>query len=160
VFLHVHHHVKEDGQTLYGFGTIGERRCFDALLGAHRVGPALALAILSVHPPEQLRRVVAEADVASLCLVPGVGKSTATRLLVELQGRLDLPELDVADLVGEPGRGSGVSPASAVGAVREALSGLGYGPEEIRDVLREAGGAGDASTLLRESLQRLAVSRA
>ncbi len=160
VFLHTHHHVKEDGQTLYGFLTIGERRCFEALLGAHRVGPALALAILSVHPPEQLRRVVAEADVASLCLVAGVGKSTATRLLVELQGRLDLPELDVADLVGEQGRASGGGGVSAVGAVREALAGLGYGPDEIRDVLREVGTAGDASTLLRESLQRLAVSRA
>jgi len=158
VFLHVHHHVKEDGQALYGFPTLGERRCFEALLGAHRVGPALALAILSVHPPDQLRRVVADADVASLCLVPGVGKATASRLLLELQGRLDTPELDVAELVGA-GKGAPAG-SSAVADVREALAGLGYAPDEIRDVLRELPSSGDAAVLLRQALQHLAVSRA
>ncbi len=56
VFLWIHHHVREDAQTLYGFATRDERVCFEALLGAHGVGPALALAILSVHGPDALRR--------------------------------------------------------------------------------------------------------
>src|SRR6478672_5129125 len=60
VLVHVHHHVREDAQTLYGFATASERRCFEALLGAHGVGPALALAILSVHSPESLQRTLAE----------------------------------------------------------------------------------------------------
>ena len=74
VFLWVHHHVREDAQTLYGFATREERVCFEALLGAHGVGPALALAILSVHGPGALREVIANQDVAALCLVPGRGQ--------------------------------------------------------------------------------------
>ncbi len=95
VLVHVHHHVREDAQTLYGFATIGERRCFEALLGAHGVGPALALAILSVHTPSSLQRTLEDDDIASLCLVPGVGKKTAARLLVELKSRLQLPDVDL-----------------------------------------------------------------
>jgi holliday junction DNA helicase RuvA len=76
VFLHVHHHIREDAQTLYGFTSRDERISFEALLSAHGVGPALALAILSVHPPASLSRVLADDDLAALCLVPGVGKKT------------------------------------------------------------------------------------
>ena len=93
VFVHVHHHVREDAQTLYGFATRDERVCFEALIGAHGVGPSLALAILSVHSPMQLRAALASDDVAALCLVPGVGKKTAARLLVELKSRLDLGDV-------------------------------------------------------------------
>ena len=95
VFLYIHHHRREDAETLYGFPTRDERVCFEALLGAHGVGPALALAILSVHAPGALRQVLAEDDLSALCLVPGVGKKTAARLLVELKSRLDIPELDL-----------------------------------------------------------------
>ncbi len=94
VFVHVHHHIREDAQTLYGFLTREERDGFEALLGAHGVGPALALAILSVHGPDALALVVAEDDVDALCLVPGVGKKTAARLLIELKSRLSVPMLD------------------------------------------------------------------
>src|SRR5439155_1621276 len=80
--LHTHLHVREDALTLYGFPTRDERACFEALLGAHGVGPALALAILSVHRPASLQQVLATDDVDSLCLVPGVGKKTAARLLL------------------------------------------------------------------------------
>ena len=88
VFLHVHTHVREDALILYGFATLDERRCFEALIGAHGVGPALALAILSVHSPGALRRALLSDDVDALTLVPGVGKKTAARLLVELKSRL------------------------------------------------------------------------
>src|SRR5207302_8300041 len=124
-FVYVHHHVREDAQTLYGFPTRDERACFEALIGAHGVGPALALAILSVHSPDALRRTLADDDLASLCLVPGVGRKTAARLLVELKSRLAVPDIDLAAI--------GLSP-STTGApnvradVREALAGLGYGP--------------------------------
>ena len=99
--------IREDGQTLYGFPNRDERDTFEALLGAHGVGPGLALAILSVHAPAELRDVVAGADLAALCLVPGVGKRTAERLLVELRSRLAVPDVDVVSAVngngGEPG---------------------------------------------------------
>jgi Holliday junction DNA helicase RuvA len=70
VFVWVHHHIREDTQALYGFATADARRCFTALLGAHGVGPALALAILSVHGPVDLARVLAEDDVGALCRSP------------------------------------------------------------------------------------------
>nr|MDP9420802.1 Holliday junction branch migration protein RuvA [Actinomycetota bacterium] len=88
VVLHTHLAVREDALTLYGFATRDERACFEALIGAHGVGPALALAVLSVHRPDDLRRAVADDDVAALCLVPGVGRKTAARLLLELKDRL------------------------------------------------------------------------
>ena len=119
VFLWIHHHIREDAQTLYGFAAREGRVCFEALLGAHGVGPALALAILSVHGPGALREVIATQDVSALCLVPGVGNKTAARLLVELQSRLDLPDIDLTPTPG----------AVPVGSVRrdvtEALAGLG-----------------------------------
>ena len=87
---------REDHQTLYGFTTIDDRRVFEILISTHGVGPALALAILSVHSPTGLRSVLATDDVASLCLVPGVGRKTAARLLVELKSRLDLPDIDLS----------------------------------------------------------------
>ena len=95
VFLHVHHHRREDAETLYGFGSIEERRVFETLIGTHGVGPALGLAILSVHSPLGLRQVLATDDVAALCLVPGVGKKTAARLLVELKSRLAVPDQEM-----------------------------------------------------------------
>lgn len=155
VFLWVHHHIREDAQALYGFPTADGRRCFTALLGAHGVGPSLALAILSVHGPSELVRVLAEDDVAALCLVPGVGKKTAARLLVELKSRLDLP-VDVTPAA----LGDGPVPAaggSARADVREALAGLGYGTDEIRDVLADLPDGDDAAALLKQALRRLAV---
>lgn len=91
VFVHIHHHIREDAQHLYGFADIGERMMFETLLSAHGVGPSLALAILSVHGPDGLRRAVIDEDVATLCLVPGVGKKTAQRLLVELSSKVEAP---------------------------------------------------------------------
>jgi Holliday junction DNA helicase RuvA len=160
VFLHVHHHIREDAQQLYGFLTRDERVCFEALLGAHGVGPALAMAILSVHSPGALREVVAAADLRSLCLVPGVGKKTAERLLVELRGRLDVPDVDVLAAVRGAAPGAGGAP-SVLADVREALAGLGYGPDEVRDALRDLSVDGrDAPGLLRDALKALGVRRA
>ena len=73
---------------LYGFAGRVERDCFELLLAAHGVGPALALAILSVHAPGELARILADDDLAALCLVPGVGRKTAARLAIELKSRL------------------------------------------------------------------------
>jgi Holliday junction DNA helicase RuvA len=157
VFAWIHHHVREDADTLYGFGSKTERDAFEALLGAHGVGPALALAILSVHPPDNLARVLADDDVAALCLVPGVGKKTAARLLIELKSRLDVPLGD-----GVPAGAGEDSGARADGAaradVRHALAGLGYGPEEIAEATRELP-EGEAGELLKEALRRLARVR-
>ncbi len=163
VFLYVHHHRREDAETLFGFRGRDERVCFEALIGAHGVGPSLALGILAVHSPTALQQVLADDDLAALCLVPGVGKKTAARLLVELKARLDIPGLDAAATAGAgagdaaPTDGGRVAVVSARADVRDALVNLGYGPEEIGEVLRELPEGGDSSTLLKAALQRLAV---
>jgi Holliday junction DNA helicase RuvA len=154
VVLHTHLHVREDALTLYGFAGRDERACFEALIGAHGVGPSLALSILSVHPPAALHRALADDDADALCMVPGVGKKTAARLLVELKSRLHVPDLDLA--VEGNGDGTGRAPR---GEVREALAQLGYAPDEIREAMAGLPAEGDVQRLLREALQRLAVSR-
>jgi holliday junction DNA helicase RuvA len=151
-FLHVHHHIREDAQQLYGFLSREERATFQVLIGTHGVGPALAMAILATHPPAVLVDVVADGDVAALTLVPGVGRKTAERLLVELKNRLAVPVLEPV--------GAAANGGSAVADVREALAGLGYGTDEIREALRELPAADDAATLLRDALQLLGARRA
>ncbi len=151
--LHIHHVVREDAQVLYGFATSDQRRVFGELIGAHGVGPALALAILSVHTPDELRGVVASGDAASLRGVPGVGAKTAARLLVDLATRLGEPTTPPR-VVGDGGARS----ADVRSEVRDALEELGYRQEEIRTVLSDLPEEGDTSDLLRTALQRLAVA--
>ncbi len=159
VFLHVHTHVREDAIILYGFPSRDERRCFESLIAAHGVGPAVALALLSVHSPAALRRAVAADDASALTLVPGVGAKTASRLLIELKTRLDF-DLDLPDLVsvGRNGNGNG-APASPRTEVRVALAGLGYGAEEVRDALSGLPEEGSLEELLRLALRHLAGAR-
>jgi Holliday junction DNA helicase RuvA len=124
---------------------------FETLLSAHGVGPSLALAILSVHGPDGLRRAVVDEDVATLCLVPGVGKKTAQRLLVELSSKVDAP-------AGHSGDGSAIPGglSSSRSDVRDGLSALGYTDEEIAHALREAPDEGDTATQIRSALNLLA----
>ena len=157
VVLHTHLHVREDALALFGFDTADERNCFEALIGARGVGPALALAILGVHPPRELARVLAAGDVDGLMLVPGVGRKTATRLLLELKSRFDVPDYDLVAGESRGGLPGGPSPVRA--DLRSALAGLGYGPDEIADVLRELPPDGDVEELLRTALKLLSAAR-
>jgi Holliday junction DNA helicase RuvA len=157
VFCWIHHHQREEAVTLYGFATKDERLCFEALLGAHGVGPALAPAILSIHSPVALARILAEDDLGALCLVPGVGKKTAARLLIDLKSRLSIPDLGASPAAAPA---SGAAPAmSARADVRDALAGLGYTDGEVREVMSDLPDDGDAGTLLRDALQRLGAAR-
>lgn len=151
-FLYVHHHIREDNQQLFGFLAREERVTFQTLIATHGVGPALAMAIIATHPPIVLVDIVANQDVASLTLVPGVGRKTAERLLVELKSRLSVPVLG--------GVGAASTGSSAVADVREALAGLGYGDAEIRDTLRDLPATDDAAALLRDALKSLGARRA
>jgi holliday junction DNA helicase RuvA len=157
-FVHVHTHVREDAIVLYGFSTRDERACFEALIGAHGVGPAVALALLSVHSPVALRRAVATDDLDALMLVPGIGKKTAARLLIELKARLDL-DLDEPDLVLVGARGGPSAVGGARSEVRAALAGLGYGADEVRDVLAVLPDEGAVEDLLRTALRQLSGIR-
>ena len=170
VVLHTHLHVREDALTLFGFATRDERDCFEALIGAHGVGPALALAILSVHRPIDLRRALDDGDLDALTLVPGVGRKTAARLLIELKSRLDLPDDDTsvsAAVSAANGNGNGEATGNSGGVaarsvradLREALAALGYEPDEVGPVLRELPPDGEVEDLLRAALRLLAAAR-
>jgi Holliday junction DNA helicase RuvA len=151
-FLFTHLHVREDAMILYGFPSRDERDTFEALIGATGVGPKLALAILSVHNPNALRRCLADDDLDALVLVPGVGKRTAQRLLVELKSRLEVPDLDLTAV-------PGTSTSNARAEVRDALVNLGYSAEEVRDVVATLGDDGTVEDLLRDALRALAGGR-
>jgi Holliday junction DNA helicase RuvA len=150
-FLFTHLVVREDALSLYGFPDREQRDTFEALMSATGVGPKLALAILSIHSPSALRRVVVEGDLDALTLVPGVGKRTAQRLMIELAAKLGAtgPELTVIEGGAPSGRAE----------MRAALEGLGYGAEEVRYVLDTLSDDGPVEVLLKEALKLLAVDR-
>jgi holliday junction DNA helicase RuvA len=152
VSLAVHTYVREGAITLYGFLDIEERKMFEVLLNAHGVGPSLALSILGAHSPSALVDVVASGDVDALMIVPGVGRKTAQRLLVELGQRFEMSANKLPDLrPHEPSTGS-----LARSELRAALVELGYGSEEIRIALEASKGQGSVEELLRDALRELA----
>jgi holliday junction DNA helicase RuvA len=150
--LFIHTHVREDAIVLYGFIHDDERRCFEVLLGSHGVGPALALAIMAVLSPASLSTAVLEDDLDTLCTVPGVGRKTAARLLIELKSRLDLPDLST-DL---PGSSASGATRTSRSEARAALSELGYAPEEIRGALDGLRDDVGVEEMLRLALRELA----
>jgi len=161
-FVHVHTHVREDAIILYGFGTRAERACFDALIAVHGVGPALALALLSTHAPAALHRIVVTEDADALMLVPGIGRKTAVRLLLELRAKLDLLDTGSSGLelvIGGSGAGSTDVAGGARADVRAALAGLGYGADEVREVMVGLPDDDDPGSLLRHALRQLAGTR-
>lgn len=141
--LHTHLHVREDQQALYGFLSESERDIFRLLLTASGVGPKLAMAILATLDPVELRRAVGRDDVAALEAVPGVGKRTAQKLILELRPRLELGDGDL------PSEGGGLT------EVRAALEALGFGAPEIREALRDLADDGSTEEMLQRALQSL-----
>ncbi|CAA9585896.1 MAG: RuvA [uncultured Thermomicrobiales bacterium] len=119
--LHTYLHVREDQLALYGFGTPAELALFNVLIGVMGIGPRVAANILGATRPEPLLNAIAAEDVAFLSRLPGIGKKTAARIILDLRGKL-------ADLGGGGGAGvaPGVAPAPIDGEVIEALQALGY----------------------------------
>ncbi len=158
--LYVHTHVREDAIVLYGFAHDDERRCFEVLLGSHGVGPALALAIMAMLSPAALSTAVLEDDLDTLCTVPGVGRKTAARLLIELKSRLDLPDLSLdpvgAVAVGSDGASSIRATRTSRAEARAALNELGYAPDEIRGALDGLRDDVGVEEMLRLALRELA----
>jgi len=151
--MYTHHHFREDNQVLYGFLARTECLFFEALIAAHGVGPSLGLAILSTYGPEELSKVIANEDAEALCLVPGIGKKTAARLIMELQSKLHLTEIATAG--SSSLNGSKISTDAK--DIREALTGLGYGSEEIYEAMKNLPTEGDVSELLKLALRELAT---
>ncbi len=151
VTLHVHTSVREDAIQLYGFLTAQEHQLFVQLLGVSGVGPRLALAILGGLSPEHFYRAVQAGDASALTRVPGIGKKTAQRLLLELRDRLQGPE--AAQALSPVGSESG-----PVGDAVQGLVALGYGLEEATAAVQGAlseGAPMEAAQLVRAALRRL-----
>jgi Holliday junction DNA helicase RuvA len=146
VVLHTHLHVREDALALFGFDTATDKDLFATLLGVSGVGPKVALAILATMTYEQLRLAVASDDIPSLTSVPGIGKRSAQKLLLELN-----PKLQVDDAV--------LASSGPLGEVREALVGLGYGADEISGTLASMPPDLSVEDLLRQSLRELGKAR-
>jgi Holliday junction DNA helicase RuvA len=123
VRLHTHLHVRDDALTLYGFATPDQLALFELLLGVTGIGPRSAQTLLSSTSPETLRLAIAQEDVDALMRVPGIGRKTASRLILELKGRIDLGRL------GLPGGGA-LPPEQA--ELVEVLTSLGYTTAEAR----------------------------
>ncbi len=142
IVLHTHLHVREDQLALFGFTTADDRDLFRLLMGVSGVGPKVGLAILATMTADDLRRVVATDDAAALTAVPGIGKRSAQKLLLELRPKLDVPDGDL-------------QASGPLGEVRTALEGLGYQSDEISSVLRDLPSDLPIEELLKRCLQAL-----
>jgi holliday junction DNA helicase RuvA len=127
VALFTHFQVREDGMALYGFAAESERDAFEQLITISGVGPRLALALLSTMDSQMLYKAIADEDLQKLSLAPGVGKKLASRLVLELKGKL--PSLS--------GSGAPTVSGSLQAEVLEALIGLGYSTAEAQAALKK-----------------------
>ncbi|OAA28698.1 Holliday junction DNA helicase subunit RuvA [Frankia sp. EI5c] len=132
--------VRETELTLYGFTEADERDVFEILQGAAGVGPRLAQAVLGVHSPDAVRRAVAEEDLAALTKVPGIGRKSAQRIVLDLRDRLGPPSAPVSAMRrAAPVTVPEARLGSAAEQVRDALVGLGYSAREAQDAVVAAG---------------------
>lgn len=150
VFLHTHMLVREDAQILYGFASTDERTLFRTLLKVNRVGAKLALGVLSAMSASDFRRCVEYEDTTTLAKIPGVGKKTAERLIVEMRDRIDVvPQ-------GSGGGGGTMSTeASARSEAFDALVALGYKANEVTRLL----GKLDTDDKSAEDILRMALKQ-
>ena len=152
-FLHVHHHIREDAQTLYGFLSRDERATFEVLIATHGVGPGAGAG----HPRHPQPRGPG-----------GHRRLGGPGLALPRPGRREEDGRASPGRAAQPALGAGARPTprpaslapSAVADVREALAGLGYGPEEVREALRQVGPSDHAEALLRDALAVLGARRA
>lgn len=158
VELHTSLQVREDSMTLYGFPDRTGLELFDLLLTSSGVGPKLALAALRTHRSDVLRTAIATGDVATLTSVPGIGRKSADRLVLELRDKVGIG-FDVD--IGGDGHGGDIGragPSTPIGEVREALASLGYSAGEVQAALADLDPDGSTSELLRHALRSLGAA--
>jgi holliday junction DNA helicase RuvA len=150
VTLSVHTHVREDALELYGFASERERQLFRLVIGVPGIGPKTTLNVLSALPPAELTRAIGANDLGRLTRIPGIGKKTAERLVLELRGRMPPPEAH-SDPQTSP-------QPDNFGRVMAALTNMGYRPAEAERVLRAMSpdlASRPITELIREALSRL-----
>jgi len=156
ITLHTHLIVRDDALSLYGFHSEPERDLFLMLLSVQSIGPKVALAVLSGGPPRELLGAIAAGDGARFQAVPGIGKRTAERIIVELREKVSVAEdpisASVGGSVGAIVARRGLGPAHPRGLAREGLLELGYTPGEAEELLRDIEGD-SAEELLSQALR-------
>jgi Holliday junction DNA helicase RuvA len=152
VRLQIHTHVREDALQLYGFLDRAEKDLFLLLLGVSGIGPRLALNILSGTPSEELEDALEAGDVVRLLAIPGVGKKTAERLVVELRDKIKLVK-------GARGADDGLRASGAEAEAVSALVNLGYRRNEAERAVKAvcAAGATDIEAIIRSALKRVSA---
>lgn len=151
VFLHAHLVVREDAQILYGFATPGEKALFRLLIKVSGVGAKMALGVLSAMTAAEFQRCIEYEDSAALVKVPGIGKKTAERLIIEMRDKIDAaPSLAVV-------RPAGVEVSAKSEAV-DALISLGYKPREVNKLIESIETDGQSSEdIIRQALKQVAI---
>jgi holliday junction DNA helicase RuvA len=151
--IHTRMVVREDAMLLFGFAAPEERAAFDALTAVSKIGPKLALAVLSAMAPPEISEAVARGDVLKLSSVPGLGRKTAERLVLELKGK-DLAVFGPEPVVSADGGGGGPYMEA-----REALTGLGYSIEESEKALNSIPPQDSVEKYIKEALRRIGSRR-
>ena len=150
--IHTRMVVREDAMLLFGFASKEERSAFDALTAVSKIGPKLALAVLSSMSPPQIAEAVARGDVLKFASVPGLGRKSAERLVLELKGK------DIAVFTPEPAI-SGDGGGGPYMEAREALTGLGYSLEEAEGALNGIPPQDTVEKYIKEALRRIGSRR-
>ena len=155
VSVWTHLQIKDDAHTLIGFKTEQERKLFRQLIRVNGVGPKMALTILSGTDSQEFAQCVSQNDIVTLTRLPGVGKKTAERLIIEMRDKVG--DLMSADSAAEEGVSSVISTPSSKNEAIEALQALGYKPADADKMVKQAEQATDiemtASALIRKALQ-------
>lgn len=151
VFLHIHMVVREDAQILYGFATVDEKQLFRSLLRVSGVGAKMGLAILSGMTADAFARCVQHEDTAMLVKIPGIGKKTAERLIIEMRDRIESASPE-SPSGGQPG----VNGKDPRGEAFDALCALGYKPAEVKRLMASM----DTDELSAEDIIRSALRNA
>ena len=146
--VYTHLQVRDDGMSLFGFLSLEEKALFEKLITVSGVGPKVALAALSSYTPDQLADLIAAQDVAAVQRIPGVGKKTASRIILELKGSLDQ---GIESLFAQDGQAA----SQAMDGASEALLSMGFTSAEIELALKGAPDGASEASLLQYALKKL-----
>jgi holliday junction DNA helicase RuvA len=152
VHLHTHHHIREDAEQLFGFRTEAERDAFEIMLGVSGIGPRLGLAVLSALSPAELQEHVLQGNTAMLTGIPGVGKKTAERLVLELRDRLTRLEIGPGE-TGLPRGHAADARADALAALESLGLSRAAAEKNLRRVLRDQPDITSTEALVRLALR-------
>lgn len=148
--LYIYHHIREDGQTLFGFGSVKEREMFVRLIGVSGIGPKLAINVLSGLTPGELATAIVEGDVKRISSVNGLGKKTAERMIIELKDKIN--PLEALSM-----KGTGEPAPPILKDTMLSLTALGYSPDAARKMAQaafEANPKASVSELLKLALKQ------